>query len=306
MNNTILFLGTSSGTPTTERNVTSIAINWPHHQEIWLLDCGEGTQQQLLKYCSYKIHQLRRIFITHMHGDHIFGLPGLISTLNHKYAIKELDIYGPELLKNYLMPIFKLSDTHLSIKLNFHAIENKRLIEENFFTIETLPLHHRVPAFGYRFKENDKPGQLLVEKLQAAGLMPGPDYAKIKQGCDIHLENGRVLKSSDYLGEKQQGKIIAYCSDTFYCDNSITLASHADIVIHESTYLEADLPKAEEYLHSTSSHAATVAKKAKAKRLILTHISSRYSEEDLTILVDEAKSIFENAELVWDGIEISI
>ncbi|NES85939.1 MAG: MBL fold metallo-hydrolase, partial [Moorea sp. SIO2B7] len=192
----ITFLGTSSGVPTRSRNVSSVAIRLPQRAEVWLFDCGEGTQHQLLR-SELKISQLKRIFITHMHGDHIFGLMGLLASCGLAGDAQPIDIYGPAGLEEYLNACSKYSYTHLSYRIQVHLVKPGVLYEDEEFTVSCEQLKHRVPAFGYRIVEKDRPGSFNLEKATALGIPPGPIYGKLKRGETITLPGGRTIRGTD-------------------------------------------------------------------------------------------------------------
>jgi len=298
----ITFLGTSSGVPTRSRNVSSIVLRLPQRAECWLLDCGEGTQHQLLR-SEIKISQLKRIFVTHMHGDHIFGLMGLLASSGLAGSAQSIDIYGPGGLQEYLRACCKYSYTNLTARLRVHQVQPGVIFEDQEFTVSCLPLKHRVPAFGYRISEKDKPGQFLVEKAKALGIPPGPIYGRLKQGENIVLPDGREIKGADLCQEPETGRKIAYCTDTVFCEGAIELAQDADVLIHEATFAHQDAELAFDRLHSTSTMAAQVALAAGVKQLIMTHFSPRYTPgNSLTLenLKQEARAIFPRTKLAYD------
>lgn len=298
----ITFLGTSSGVPTRSRNVSSIVLRLPQRAECWLFDCGEGTQHQLLR-SDIKSSQLTRIFITHMHGDHIFGLMGLLASCGLAGSAQQVDIYGPVGLEEYLLACCKYSYTNLTHRIKVHQVKPGVIFTDSEFTVSCLPLKHRVPAFGYRVREKDRPGRFLVEKAQALGIPSGPIYGKLKQGLNVTLPDGRIIKGSALCEPPEEGRKIAYCTDTVFCEEAINLAENADLLIHEATFAHQDSNLAFERLHSTSTMAAQVALAAKVRKLIISHFSPRYAPGNvLTLdnLKQEARAIFPNTKLAYD------
>lgn len=298
----ITFLGTSSGVPTRSRNVSSIALRLPQRAEVWLFDCGEGTQHQFLR-SDLKISQLRRIFITHMHGDHIFGLMGLLASCGLAGHPQQIDIYGPPKLKEYLQACIRYSQTHFSYPIEVHTVEPGLVCEDEEFRVYCAPLKHRVPAFGYRIQEKNRPGRFKLEKAQALGIPSGPLYGKLKRGEWITLPDGRKINGVDFCGPTQPGRKWVYCTDTVFCEEAIDLAHKADVLVHEATFAHQDAQLAYDRLHSTSTMAAQVALAAQVKVLIMTHFSPRYAPgNDLTLdnLLAEARSIFPQTELAHD------
>lgn len=308
----IVFLGTSSGVPTKSRNVSSVALRLPQRAEVWLFDCGEGTQHQLLR-SEIKSSQIRRIFITHMHGDHIFGLMGLLASIGLAGPSQTVDIYGPEGLENYLRACTKYSCTHLGIgtRVYIHTVPplGGLIYEDAEFTVSCLPLKHRIPAYGYRVSEKDRPGTFNLAKAKQLNIPPGPVYGQLKQGKTVKLKDGRILHGKDFCGEPEIGRKFVYCTDTVFCDAAVDLAQDADVLIHEATFAHQDAKLAFERLHSTSTMAAQVALLAQVKRLIITHFSPRYAPGNVLQihnLLAEAQAIFPNTFLAHDFLTYEI
>ena len=298
----ITFLGTSSGVPTRSRNVSSVALRLPQRAELWLFDCGEGTQHQILR-SELKISQLSRIFITHMHGDHIFGLMGLLASCGLAGNVQRMDIYGPPGLNEYLQACQRYSHTHFSYPIKVHAVRPGIIYEDEEFVVSCGALHHRVSAFGYRVAEKDRAGRFDIEKAQAMEIPPGRVYGQLKRGETVTLTDGRVFHGKDFCGETEIGRKVAYCTDTVYCDGAVELAQDADVLIHESTFAHQDADMAFQRLHSTSTMAAQTALNAGARRLIITHFSPRYAPGnalELKDLLKEARAIFPKTQMAHD------
>ncbi|MBC1442212.1 ribonuclease Z [Listeria seeligeri] len=296
----LVFLGTGAGVPSRGRNVTSIALSMLNERNaIWLFDCGEATQHQILR-SQIKLSKLEKIFITHMHGDHIFGLPGLLSSRSFQGGDSDLTIYGPVGIQAYVETSLKLSGTRLTYKIIFKELEPGLIFEDEMFTVTADELDHGMLSYGYRIVEKDKQGALDAARLKADGVEPGPIFQKLKNGEVVTLPDGREIDGKNYIGEPQKGKIISIFGDTRETASEFALAENADVLIHEATF-EGDKGKmAAEYMHSTTIQAAELAKKAGVKKLILTHISSRYDREASKALLIEAKSVFENTEIAYD------
>lgn len=298
----ITFFGTSSGVPTRSRNVSSVALRLPQRAEVWLFDCGEGTQHQLLR-SEVKISQLTRIFITHLHGDHIFGLMGLLATYGLAGNPDRVDIYGPPGLNEYLRACERYSHTHFSYPLKVHTVKPGVIYEDEEFIVKCGPLKHRVTAFGYRVEEKDRPGRFNVEKAAELGIPSGPVYGKLKRGEQVTLPDGRIVNGGELCGPTEIGRKFVYCTDTIYCDDAVELAGDADVLIHEATFAHQDAQLAFERLHSTSTMAAQTALAAGVKLLLMTHFSPRYApgnEIELSDLLTEARAIFPNTEMAYD------
>jgi ribonuclease Z len=302
----IFFLGTGAGMPAKLRNVTSIALKLLEERgSIWLFDAGEATQHQIL-HTSIKPRRIEKIFITHLHGDHIYGLPGLLSSRSFQGGESEVTIYGPKGIKEYIYVSLSLSQTYLKYPLTVIEIDEGIIFEDDQFTVETLKLEHGIPSYGYRIVEKDLPGTLLADKLIEAGIKPGPIFRKIKNGEIVTLEDGRTLDPKSFLGPEKKGRIITILGDTRYCQNAISLAKDADLLVHEATFSAGEERLAYDYFHSTTHQAAEVAEKAGCKQLCLTHISSRYDRNSWQELVDEAKEIFPNTDIAEDFKEINL
>lgn len=302
----LFFLGTGAGIPAKHRNVTSIALKLLEERgTIWLFDCGEATQHQIL-HTSIKPRRLEKIFITHLHGDHIYGLPGLLSSRSFQSGETELIVYGPRGLEDFIRISLEVSQSYLKYPLKIVEIEEGVIFEDEQFVVEARLLEHGVPSYGYRIIEKDKPGTLLAEKLQEKGIQPGPLYRKIKNGEPVVSDSGEIIEASEFLGAPQKGKIVTILGDTRKCENALYLAKDADVLVHEATFAKNENQLAYDYFHSTTGQAAEVAVKAVVKKLYLTHISSRYDRDAALVLEQEAKEIFPNSEVVDDLKEYNI
>lgn len=303
----VLFLGTGAGVPSKGRNVSSIALKLLEERgSIWLFDCGEATQHQIL-HTSVKPRRIEKIFITHLHGDHLYGLPGLLASRSFQAGESPVTVYGPKGLKTFIDVSLQVSSTYLKYPLEVVEIAEDGLIfEDEQFLVYTKKLEHGIPSYGYRIVEKNRSGTLLVEKLQEAGVPPGPLYRKIKNGEDVELSDGRILCSRDFRGEDIKGRIVTILGDTRFCKAAKELAEEADFLIHEATFAKEEETLAYEYYHSTTHQAAKTAGQAHVVQLCLTHISSRYDKQASQILLGEAKELFENTVLAEDFREFSI
>ena len=303
----LMFLGTGAGMPAKARNVTSIALQLlEERQSIWLFDCGEATQHQIL-HTSIKPRKIEKIFLTHLHGDHIYGLPGFISSRSFQGGTDLVTIYGPKGVEEFVRTSLSISQSHLSYPLQFVETTEGTIFEDEQFKVVAKKLEHGIATFGYRIIEKDLPGALQVDKLKELALKPGPIYQKLKNGEKVKLEDGTVLDGRDFLGPSQKGRIVTILGDTRYTENSIELSIDADLLIHEATFADGDEKLAFEYFHSTTTQAAKIARLANVKRLILTHISSRYQTDvDLDKLEKEAQAIFPATTLAEDFMEVEL
>ncbi|GGG13210.1 ribonuclease Z [Paenibacillus abyssi] len=295
----LIFLGTGAGRPVKERNVSAIALQISQSRNFWLFDCGEGTQHQLMR-TAYKLSRLDNVFITHMHGDHTFGLPGLLSSRAFLGGEEPLQLFGPQGIREWVETALKLTATRITYDIHIQEIEEGVIFENEYYAVEAAKLNHRIESFGYRVTEKPRVGRLKAELLSAMGVVSGPMCGKLKNGEDIVLPDGRTVKAAEVTEPAVPGRVVTILGDTSPCDNALLISRDADILVHEATF-NASLPeKALEYGHSTTLHAAETAQRAGAKQLILTHFSTRYSAEDLPPLVDEAKSIFPFTAAAYD------
>ncbi|MEJ7712062.1 MAG: ribonuclease Z [Pyrinomonadaceae bacterium] len=272
----VTFLGTSAGVPTRSRNLSCVGLRLPQKGELWLFDCGEATQHQLLR-SDLKISQITRIFITHMHGDHLFGLVGLLASCGMAGDARRIDIYGPEGLEEYVRSTLRHSETRLTYSIFIHPVQEGVIYEDPEYVVSCARLEHRAVSFGYRVQEKDRPGHFLVEKAIAQGVPPGPLFGQLKRGERITLSDGREIDGADFTGPTERGRALVYCTDTIYCQGAVRLSKDADLLIHEATFAVEDERLARQSLHSTSAMAARVASEARVRRLLITHISPRYA-----------------------------
>ncbi|MCP8616785.1 ribonuclease Z [Salirhabdus salicampi] len=300
------FFGTGAGVPSKKRNVSSFALQLLQYDgSVWLFDCGEATQHQIL-HTHIKPRKIEKIFITHLHGDHIYGLPGLLSSRSFQEGRTPVQLYGPKGIKEYIDVSLQVSQTRLAYPLEIIELKEGILLENDHFTVTAKLLAHGVPSYGFLIEEKPTIGELLPKKLQAAGIAPGPIYKKIKENEKTTLPDGRLVKRADFIGPSKRGKRIAIFGDTRYIREHAEFAKNADVIVHEATFAPGEGEMAYEYFHSTASDAANLAKDAKAKHLILTHISSRYQDEQTKDILEKTKKIFSQTTIVNDLDEIDI
>ncbi|KOR88933.1 ribonuclease Z [Paenibacillus solani] len=297
----LYFLGTNAGVPTLQRNVTSIALRMlEERRSLWLFDCGEGTQHQILK-SPLKLSKLDKIFITHMHGDHIFGLPGLLSSRGAQGVTSPVTIYGPPGIKTFVETTLHISQSRVPYNMEIIEHTGGVLFEDSSFQVESAKLDHRAESYGYRIVEKDLPGSLDLKRLEAFGLKPGPLYGKLKRGESVELEDGQWIHASDVLLTPKKGRVVTILGDTRPCEGVELLAKDADLLVHEATFMEDLSDLAHEYYHSTAKQAAEAAKRNGVQALFLTHFSSRYKDiEHLQPLLKEAQEVFEHTRLAED------
>jgi ribonuclease Z len=293
----LYFLGTSAGVPTTVRNVSSLALMMPEYQgDTWLFDCGEATQHQILR-SPIRLSRISRIYITHLHGDHLYGLPGLLSTRAFQAESAPLVIYGPEGLQSFIETSLSISQTHLPYPLEILEITDGTVINDRQFTISVRQLEHGIPSYGFRIEEKERLGKLDMKGLKAVGVKPGPILQQLKRGEQVTLHDGRTIDGRQYLSPPTPGKVIAICGDTLPTANAHFLAQNADVLVHEATHMHQFVERAARYSHSSTIQAATLARDAGVKQLIVNHLSPRYHDILEEELVTEVRSVFPNAYL---------
>lgn len=297
----ITFLGTSSAVHSQKRNHPSIALK--AFGDIFLFDCGEGTQKQLL-FTTVSPMKISKIFITHYHGDHILGLPGLLQSMSLNGRENELTIYGPRGLDKIRDAIYNLGYCAIEYPIEFIEIDDGIVEETEEYIIRAQSVRHNVPALAYSIEEKKKP-RFLREKAIELGVPVGPAFGKLHNGEEVEV-NGKIIKPEQVLGPPRKGIKITYSGDTRPCEEMIMLAKDSTLLIHESTFIQQEAQNAEDYGHSTAYDAAFVARESNSKELIITHISTRYGEDYAKIMLNEAKEVFENTQLAEDFMEIKL
>lgn len=294
----VTILGNNSATPLPGRHPTAQIIN--HEHRLFLADCGEGTQMQLKKY-NIRIGKINHIFISHLHGDHFFGLIGLITTYHLFGRDRELHVYGPNGIEDIINIQLRASDTRLSYPLFFHVVNtevSEQVYEDELLKVFTIPMKHRIPTCGYLFSEklkdrNMKPG--IVTKMQ----IPVEHILRIKRGADYTDEAGNFYANTMLTNDPLPPLTYAFCSDTAYVEATAKIIQNADLLYHEATFMKDQHTMAQEKYHSTTIDAATLALKANVKKLIIGHYSARY--DDLNPLLQEAQSFFPDTQLALEG-----
>ncbi|WP_392562888.1 ribonuclease Z [Orbus sturtevantii] len=303
----LFFLGTSAGTITAERNVSALVLDLiKERNSLWLFDCGEATQHQMLK-AKLSIARLEKIFITHLHGDHLFGLPGVLTTRSLMQNMSPLTLYGPKGIKQFVETVVNISHSWLTYPLDIVEIDQPtELINDEQFVVNCDALNHRVACFGYRIVEKERSPKLNIEKLNADGIPNGSHLAALKLGQLVQLTDGRMINGSEYWGEIKRGRKLAILGDTMPCDAAVKLAHDVNVLVHEATQKSDLQEKANNRGHSTTHQAAEIALKSGAKKLIITHISPRYSLANNLAIVNECRQIFANTEIASDFYQVEI
>lgn len=293
----VTILGNNSAVPAFNRHPTSQVVS--HDGNNYLVDCGEGTQIQMIKY-KIRRGKISHIFISHLHGDHYFGLIGLLnsfSLLSHK---QELHVYAPSPLQQIIEMQLKVADNTLSYPLRFHTLSGPGLLVDNDrIRISCFRTTHRIECYGFLFEEKEGKRKLLIEKVQQHEI-PVSFYNSLQAGLDYATPNGTVIRNSEVTADPEKGKKYAFCADTKYDESIIPHIYGADAIYHETTYLDNFREKAEERFHCTTRQAATIAKKAFVKKLLIGHFSSKYNVLDQ--FLEEAREVFPDTELALEGV----
>jgi ribonuclease Z len=297
----ITFLGTGGSIPTPKRGLSAVAVR--RKNELLLFDCGEGTQRQMIQ-AGIGFHRKAKVFVTHMHGDHVLGLPGLLQTMSLLGRTNELEIYGPEGIKDFVEAINQTVRFTLTFPVKVSEIDEGIVCEEKEYTVTAAQSGHMSPSLAYALTEKPRPGRFHTKKAQKLGVPEGPLWSKLQSGESVRLADGRIVEPEMVLGACRAGRKIVYTGDTGPSENVVRLAENADLLIHEATFEDEMKERAMEDGHSTPSIAAETAKKAGVKRLVLTHISARYKDADR--LLQQAKQIFVNTEVAEDFLELAL
>ena len=298
----LTILGNNSALPAFGRHPTAQAVTV--YGDVLLIDCGEGTQLQMQRF-GIKWRSVHHIFISHLHGDHYFGLPGLVNSMSLLGRIAPLHLYAPAPLMPILEAILQVADTILSYPLHFHPLPDTTsiLVDDPSFLVTSFPVDHRIQCHGFLVERKTKGRKILPDKCSEFEI-PAAFYEKLKQGYDYERKDGYLVKNEWVTGDGPSPKKYAYCADTLFTDSFLDVIQGVDTIYHESTYLEADVNKAIARFHSTARQAAEIAKRANAKQLLLGHFSSKYKELDL--FREEAEAIFPNVQVSVEGIAYEV
>jgi len=295
----LTILGCHSATP--RINAFPTAQYLEINNRNFLIDCGEGTQRQMRKY-KVGFSKINHIFISHLHGDHFYGLVGLLSTFGILNREKELHIFGPKGIKKVTLLQLKISQSHAKYPMIFHELSSKEselIFEDDKISVRTIPLHHRVYTNGYLFTEKEKPRKLNMLNISGYDEIGKADYLNIKAGKDYVLESGEIVTNKELTLDPKPSLSYAFCSDTSYKPDIIPLIENVDVLYHEATFLDDRKDLAKKTKHSTTKEAAQIAKDSNAKQLIIGHYSGRY--KDISVFKKEAQEVFLNTELAEPG-----
>lgn len=293
----LTILGNNSAIPAFGRNPTAQVLQL--QDEYFLIDCGEGTQLQMAKY-KIRRSKINHIFISHLHGDHYFGLIGLITSMSLLNRTQDLHIYGPTPLQDIINLQLKVADTTLSYKLYFHPITSEALlVDDNKFTVHSFGVKHRIECWGFLFRQKKKPRSIDPERIRAYEI-PSSFYEKLQKGEDYVNRKGTIIPNEEVTTANSPAKSYAYCADTIFDESIAEKVKGVDLLYHETTYLKSSADKALARFHCTTEQAGTIALKAGVQKLLIGHFSSRY--EELDEFLAETSAVFANTELAMEGV----
>lgn len=303
MNFEVFVLGTSGMMPLPNRNLTSAMIR--REGELFLFDCGEGTQISLKKL-NLKWKKIHSIFISHMHADHVTGLPGILMLSSQVDRDDPLTIYGPSRLKEYVDANRRILDMYINYEIIVKTVEEGIILEEEDYTVRAFELNHTKPCFGYVFEEKPRPGLFHPETAQALNVPVGPLWGKLQKGESVTLEDGKVIQPSDVMGQARDGRKFSYVTDSLYLPTIADHVRESDLLLCEGMFTDDLRDSAKEKKHMTAGDAALIAKEANVKQLGLLHYSPRYSDYELRFLLKDAKKVFANSVLSKDRMLFNI
>lgn len=297
----VVFLGTAGSIPTPERGLPAIALL--RKGELILFDCGEGTQRQMIR-AKVGLHRKTKVFVTHMHGDHVLGLPGVLQTMSLLDRERKLEIYGPPGIEDFVEAMRRTVEFKLTFPVETFETDAGVVCEEKEYKVRAVWADHGTPSLAYALTEVPRPGRFHPERARSLGVPEGPLWSELQHGRVVKLSGGKTVKPEEVVGLPRPGRKIVYSGDTRHSEALVKLAEGADLLIHEATFDDELQDRAHEDGHSTPSQAARVAKEAEAKRLVLTHLSSRY--RDPSVLLEQARKVFANVSVAEDFMKIDV
>ncbi|WP_440947603.1 ribonuclease Z [Methanosarcina sp. T3] len=297
----ITFLGTGGSLPTRNRNPSAVMVN--REGELLLFDCGEGTQQQMMR-AKTGMMSLSSIFVSHFHADHFLGIPGLIQTMSFMGRKEPLMIYGPAGTREFTELFKAFGYFNLKYEIRGKELKPGDVVEGEGYVIRAIETEHSIPSLGYALIENPRPGRFNREKAVALGVPPGPLFSKLQKGNPVEVD-GKVVRPEEVMGTPRPGRTIVYSGDTRPCEAVLEVSKDADLLIHDGSFADEMADWAEESMHSTAGEVAALAKEAGVRRLVLTHVSSRYTDDVGPILKD-SKKVFENVIVAEDLMELEV
>ncbi|MEM2393667.1 MAG: ribonuclease Z [Candidatus Bathyarchaeia archaeon] len=298
----VVFLGTAGSIPTPKRSLPAVLIK--RKGEHIMFDCGEGVQRQMIT-AGEGFHRKMKIFVTHMHGDHVLGLPGLMQTMALLGRNERLEVYGPPGVKRFLEGVRDTVQFALCFPVEIREVDKAGVVYEGEeYVVQAFWSNHAVPSLAYALVEKPRSGKFYPEKARSLGVPEGPLWGRLQRGKEVKLQDGKIVKPEQVMGPPRPGRKIVYTGDTRPFEDLVEFAANADLLIHDATLDDELAERAMEDGHSTPSQAAEIAKRAKAKRLVLTHISARY--KDASVLLNQARKIFKNTIVAEDFLRIDV
>ncbi len=302
----IVFLGTSSGMPTRTRNVCAVAVR-PRGGRWLLLDCGEATQHQIMRSGRLSVSRIQGVLVTHLHADHVLGLPGVLASRALQAANAPVRIIGPPGTQELVETILRMTATHVPFEISFATARPGVVWEEATFRVRcSEPLSHGIVTYGYRIEEPPRRGEFDVATARALGVPEGPLLGRLSRGEVVVLPNGRRIEGARLCGLPRPGASVAFCTDTTPCDAAVELVRGVDVLVHEATFTAADEQLAARNGHSTAAQAAEIARAAGVGRLVLTHVSARYADGNASAHLSEARQIFPATEVAEDFMVMTV
>jgi len=297
----LTFLGTSAAAPPVTRNVTSLALK--HEGDLMLCDCGEGTQRQMMRFATG--FDVKDVFFTHLHADHFLGIIGFVRTLWMADRTEPMKLYGPRPAGRILSQAVNLGLQGARFPIEIHELSEGDVVPREGYEIRAFRVDHRMTALGYALVEPDRPGRFDLDKAKALGIPEGPLFGKLQRGQSVTLPDGRTIESSEVVGPRRSGRKVVVSGDTRPCPTTLEMAKGADLLVHEATFGDEEEDRAKETAHSTARGAARLAREAGVKRLILTHVSSRY-DIDVGPLMKQARDEYPGVEFAKDGMQVEV
>ena len=297
----LTFLGTSAAQPTIGRNLTSLAVR--RERELFLVDCGEGTQRQMIRYGTG--FDVAAIFFTHFHADHYLGAIGFLRTLSMQGRTEPMDLYGPKPARKLLEVMLFTGTERLAFDVRLHEVRPGDAVRRDGCTLRSFPTEHKIASCGWALVEDRRPGRFHPERAAALGVPYGPAYGELQRGRPVTLPDGRVVSPADVLEPERRGRTVVVTGDTRPCAGTVEAAKGADLLVHDSTFGDAEAERAAETMHATAREAAQVARQAGVGRLVLTHLSTRY-DRDPSPLLEQARAEFHEVQVASDGLALEL
>ena len=297
----LTFLGTSAAAPTVTRNVTSLALK--REGDLLLFDCGEGTQRQMMRYGTG--FDVKDVFFTHLHADHFLGIIGFVRTLWMANRQEPMRLYGPKPAGRILSQALSLGLQGARFPIEIHELKDGEAVQRDGYEVRAFKVDHRISAMGYALSEPNRPGRFNLERARELGIPEGPLFGRLQHGESVVLPDGRSIAPSDVLGPARPGRTIVISGDTRPCASTRQAASGADLLVHEATFGDEEMERALETSHSTAREAAHLAREANVRRLVLTHVSSRY-DLDVGPLLKQARDEYPKVEFAHDGLQVEV